>query len=1443
MLAAAAILALPRDAHAVEVGDFEVTLTEGGGNPEYGTDYEYDSNVLTVKSPAPLTISMKNGVPETTTDTIATSAEGATVTLKDVRIDVGGVLDAVAMSVKSGSLDLVLAGETGNFLKSASGRAGLENNKLPLSISGLGSLEAHGGDAAAGIGGNGKTLDGAVGSNITISGNAQVTATGGTGGTDDAGGAGIGGGGKGNGTGISISGGYVKATAGNGADPIGGGFGKRGTSGVTVTGGAFADGVAADGTVYGVEPASGYALGANEDSREGDYPWRVYSTGDFDVWGGAYGTDYECGPFVVGDYNILTVKTSTPLTLSMKDGVSETTTDTIVTSDDGANVTLAGVKIDMTEKEKTAAMSVADGALDLVLAEGTENSLKSGSECAGLQNNTNRLSITGSGSLETRGGNYGAGIGGGLYGTGDNITIGDFARVSADGIAAAGIGGGTGAPGVDITISGGYVKAVGSSNADAIGGGHLARGTDGVTITGGAFADADWSEGAVYGVTLPESHVAAANNDADEALRTDYPVRVFEVGVVTLALDDSAPTPEYSGSPVDLSVLLETAERGDEDASDFVTWSYRTAGSGGGYTDGAPTNVGSCDVRATLPALTEGGAYYPQMTAEGRVAISPKTLTATVRNNASATKPYNGTSAFAGVELTLTGAVAGESVTAAADGTAASKDAGIQVFTATAVTLGGTHAANYSLAVSGVSGNVTIEKRVITPFYAQVANKAYDGTTTATLEEVFFFGIAPDETLVLDEDYTASALFEDANVGNDKQVLVTVFALVEGGPIARNYNLRSSPESFWTRGNITKGTPTIKLTVNDNPTYYGDWVTFTVTNSLGAASPSTRALTEMKFQFYVVDADGTERILIDNRTMIDEVDMEVSFSHNTAAKDLSIGSNAVYVRTSSTDNLEEAVSDLVTVTLLPKGLQPTVSVAGTTIKPYDGSTDLPADAVPTVGLDGVLANDSVLATASYAFASPDAGTTQVNATGIMLSGADADFYTLSADTASATVAGGITPADAFNLTPEATMPNYLPNYEKRIDLTDILPVGATDAAFSVDPTTSYNGLVSAHVEGNELVLVADAAGNTTPDEVAVAVASMNNYENSTIAVAVSYTAKPMAYFAIQSVDGTYTGTSHIGFDASAGATYIAPDGTEQVYTGPFEARYRVASPGPNPSTTEPPTAVGTYEVTVSLPDDAPCAGSATVTFEIAKAPLAVTALDAAAVYGDAAPPFEVSFDGFVAAEGTGALSGELVLACAYDAGDPVGPYAIAASGLSSDNYAISYKPGILAISPKALSATVDAADPSASKSHDDTSGFQDVKLVLAGALDGDDVSGVADGAAADAAAGEGKPFAASTVRLSGDDMRNYVLDPADVTGTVTIVATPAPEPEPDPEPLPAPNGGSGSGSGEKPTPLPGAAAALAPTGDATATLAFAAFALAALSTAVLFAARLRRRTD
>ena len=1495
-------------------GDFNV---QGGA---YGADLEYAPGsadapgVLTINTSTSLTISMKDGVTDPTKDTIVTVADGANVTLAGVNIDVSGKPGAAAMSVASGSLNLTLASDTENSLQSGENRAGLENGTNTLVIAGSGTLEAMGGIEGAGIGGGGM----GAGSHITIKGSGTVQATGGSGSSQGgagiggggmgagshititgdvkvvaeggssllrASGAGIGGGGncfasssnitisgsatveaeggaqaagiggggngEGAGTGISISGGYVKATAGDSASPIGNGSGATSDAGVTITGGAFADegARAGDTEVYGVELPSGYVLSANADALKDDFPVRAHpKTGDFNVEGGEYGKDYEYG-FTDGllqTLGKLTVKDGAELTISMREGADDPTGDVIEVPGGKAHVILAGVNIDASGQDGVAALSVTGESLDLVLAPETANSLKSAANRAGLQKSRdNSLSISGSGSLEARGSGGGAGIGGGQGGHASNISISGSVQVTAMGGAlAAGIGGGYQGSGTNISISGGYVKVVSGSNADPIGGGPDARGTSGVTITGGAFPGDAVSDSMVYGVTLSEDYLAAENNDTDESLRASYPVRVYTIQDSTLAFKDEPQDFEYDGSPINPTALIETAKRGDTDASADVTWSYSIVDSTD-KTDIAPTNAGTYNVVATLPAAIVGGVPYREATVEGEMTISPKPLTATVNfTDDSAERTYDGTTAFTGVKLDLEGVVTGDGVTATADGAAASKDAGDQAFTATAVELSGADKDNYFLAPDRVSGSVTVSKRGLTATSAQVANKTYDKTTNATLVGIEFDGLADGESLVPGDDYTASASFESADVGEGKKVNVTSIALVTDGPVAKNYFYRG-PSQLTTPANITQAEATIELTVDNSSPAYGETVTFTATQSLATTTFSTREAIEPTFEFYVVDANKVERTLGTKTGMTEEGD--VTFAYDTRGQSLEIGPNTVYVRSSGFGNLVDAISDPITVTLAPKTVEPTLAVTGATTKPYDGTTDLPEDAVSTVGLNGLVGGDNVSATASFAFAPADAHTTQVNATGITLSGSDAGFYALSAETASVDAPGGITRADALNLSASATMPNYLSDYEARIDLAELLPNGATDAAFSVAPDASYSGLVSAHVEGNELVLVADDAGNTTSDEVAVAVTSMNNYENSTITVAVSYTAKPMAYFAIQSVDGTYTGAPQAGFDASAGATYIAPDGTTQVYAGPFEASYKAASPGPSPSTPAPPTAVGTYEVTVSLPDDAPCAGSATVTFEIAKAPLTVTALDAAAVYGDAAPPFEVSFDGFVAAEGAGALAGELAFACAYDAGDPVGSYAITASGLSSDNYAISYKPGMLAISPKALSATVDAADPSASKNHDDTAGFQDVKLVLAGALAGAAVSGVADGAAADAAAGEGKPFAASTVRLSGDDMRNYVLDPADVVGTVTIVAAPAPDPEPtpdpDPEPLPAPNGGSGSGSGEKPTPLPGAAAALAPTGDATAALAFAALALAALSTAVLVAARLRRRTD
>ena len=173
------------------------------------------------------------------------------------------------------------------------------------------------------------------------------------------------------------------------------------------------------------------------------------------------------------------------------------------------NLTLKDVKIDVSDTgsywvEGKAALSV-QGKGNVEIELDGNNELKSGVQRAGLEKNTSTSTGTltlkddkeaGSGSLKATGGKYGAGIGGGNYGSGENITI-TGGRVNATGgWGSAGIGGGNYGrgnygSGKNITIKGGTVTAKGGDCGAGIGGGSGGIGenikiTDGtVNATGG----------------------------------------------------------------------------------------------------------------------------------------------------------------------------------------------------------------------------------------------------------------------------------------------------------------------------------------------------------------------------------------------------------------------------------------------------------------------------------------------------------------------------------------------------------------------------------------------------------------------------------------------------------------------------------------------------------------------------------------------------------------------------------------------------------------------------------------------------------------------------------------------------------------------------------------------------------------------------------------------
>ena len=154
--------------------------------------------------------------------------------------------------------------------------------------------------------------------------------------------------------------------------------------------------------------------------------------------------------------------------------------------DQTANVTLSGVNIDVSGAGKAAVSTTGEGNVNIEL--NGSNALKSGHSHAGLEkNNDGNLTIQDKdkdGSLNAKGGQDGAGIGGGVYGNGSDITITGGKVTARGGNYGAGIGGGAYGNGSDITVTGGEVTANSGNHGAGIGGGGWGNGNN-ITISGG----------------------------------------------------------------------------------------------------------------------------------------------------------------------------------------------------------------------------------------------------------------------------------------------------------------------------------------------------------------------------------------------------------------------------------------------------------------------------------------------------------------------------------------------------------------------------------------------------------------------------------------------------------------------------------------------------------------------------------------------------------------------------------------------------------------------------------------------------------------------------------------------------------------------------------------------------------------------------------------------
>ncbi len=178
------------------------------------------------------------------------------------------------------------------------------------------------------------------------------------------------------------------------------------------------------------------ALAAEWDIGNGDITVNAGSGGQTVTQGGGAAVE-DSAPVITGS------STENTLTINAESGQT-------------ANVTLSGANIDVSGKGKAAVSTNGEGNVSIELD--GDNTLKSATNHAGLEkNNGGSLTIADenkNGKLTAKGGDYGAGIGGGWRGSGSDITISGGEVNATGGVNGAGIGGGCYGYGNNITVSG-----------------------------------------------------------------------------------------------------------------------------------------------------------------------------------------------------------------------------------------------------------------------------------------------------------------------------------------------------------------------------------------------------------------------------------------------------------------------------------------------------------------------------------------------------------------------------------------------------------------------------------------------------------------------------------------------------------------------------------------------------------------------------------------------------------------------------------------------------------------------------------------------------------------------------------------------------------------------------------------------------------------------------
>ena len=406
------------------------------------------------------------------------------------------------------------------------------------------------------------------------------------------------------------------------------------------------------------------------------------------------------------------------------------------------------------------------------------------------------------------------------------------------------------------------------------------------------------------------------------------------------------------------------------------------------------------------------------------------------------------------------------------------KDKGVaKDVTGSGFVLGGADKGNYTLKSDALSTKASITAKELTGSFA-AADKVYDGNRDATITGRSLAGVVGTEVVSLVD---GSAQFDTKNVGAGKDVTGTGFAL--GGDDKGNYTLKSS--TLAAKASITAKELTGSFTAADK-----------------AYDGNTAATITGRFLTGVV---GTEAVtLTGGSPQFDTKDVGAAKDVTGTGFALGGADNANYTLKSSMLGTKASIT--------PKQL---TGSFGAAYKVYDGNRNATITGSSLGG--GVIQGEDVSLDASGATASFDnknAGQNKtVTGSGFALAGADKGNYSLSMQTASASItpksiAGSFTAADKiYDGTTAASITGR--SLSGNISGDDVSLSGGT-ASFNTKNvgqnkivTGSGFGLAGADKDNYSLGSVSGTTANITPKSIAGSFTAADKIYDGTTAASIT----------------------------------------------------------------------------------------------------------------------------------------------------------------------------------------------------------------------------------------------------------------------------------------------------------------------------------------------------